>query len=168
MRQVAAQPDPDAYHRLRIVGKRFRYALEFLAEVYPGETARLVRRTVALQDLLGAYQDANVAISRLRVLASEKADELGPDTVFVMGEIAGRNRWAMDRLGREVARSYARLDGKAWKQLRKKMNASVPPQVPARSRRLPEQSPTEVAEGGVREGALPLGAQAPATAQRAC
>jgi hypothetical protein len=168
MRQVAAQPDPDAYHRLRIVGKRFRYALEFLAEVYPGETARLVRRTVALQDLLGAYQDANVAISRLRVLASEKADELGPDTVFVMGEIAGRNRWAMDRLGRQVARSYARLDGKAWKQLRKKMNASVPPQVPARSRRLPEQSPTEVAEGGVREGALPLGAQAPATAQRAC
>jgi hypothetical protein len=133
MKQVAAGPDPSTYHRLRIVAKRFRYALEFLSDVYPGETARLVRRTVALQDLLGDYQDANVAIARLRALSSERAAELGPDTVFAMGELAGRSRSAMDRLGRRVARRYGRLDGKAWKQFRQKIQAARPPQPPARA-----------------------------------
>jgi CHAD domain-containing protein len=128
MKHAAAEPDPSTYHRLRIVAKRFRYALEFLSDIYPGETARLVRRTVAFQDLLGDYQDANVATARLRALSSEHADELGPETVFAMGELAARNRWAMEGLDRRVAATYAKLDGKAWKRLRKQMNAVVPPQ----------------------------------------
>lgn len=126
MKQVATEPGPEAYHRLRIVGKRFRYSLEFLSDVYPGEMARLIRRTVALQDLLGEYQDANVAIARLRALASERSADLGPDTVFAMGEIAGRNQATMGGLGGRVSRRYARLDGKAWKQLRKQMDAAAP------------------------------------------
>jgi hypothetical protein len=132
MKRAVAEPDARTYHRLRIVVKRFRYALEFFSEVYPGQTALLVRRAVSLQDLLGAYQDADVAISRLRELSSERGDELGPDTVFAMGEIAGRGRPAIDELGRRVARSYAKLAGNDWKKLRKQMNALLPPQGPAR------------------------------------
>ena len=46
------------FHRLRIRGKRLRYALEFVAEVYDGETLRYIRRVVRLQDALGLMQDA--------------------------------------------------------------------------------------------------------------
>ncbi len=40
-----ASPATD-YHRLRIRCKRLRYALEFLADLYPGETRPLIRRLV--------------------------------------------------------------------------------------------------------------------------
>src|SRR5205823_14785928 len=73
MRKAARKIGPGApaaaYHRLRIAGKRFRYALEFLADVYPAETESVVKRTVALQDLLGEHQDADVGALRLRRLA---------------------------------------------------------------------------------------------------
>jgi triphosphatase len=115
--------DPAAYHQLRIAAKRFRYALEFLADVYPGETETLVRRTVALQDLLGAYQDAHVASTRLRQLAATRSAELGGQTVFAMGEIAERHRAGMDRIRPRVAPTAAKLTGKPWKRLRAAMLA---------------------------------------------
>ena len=63
-----ASPAAD-YHRLRIRCKRLRYALEFLADLYPGETRPLIGRLVTVQDVLGLHQDADVAIERLRHLA---------------------------------------------------------------------------------------------------
>jgi CHAD domain-containing protein len=116
---------PADYHRLRIACKRFRYALEFLADVYPDETTRLVKRCVALQDILGAYQDAQVAVTRLRALAA-RSSELGPDTVFAMGEIAERYRAGMGEIRDQVTAAYKPLVGKPWKQLRKQMEATRP------------------------------------------
>ena len=46
-----------------------RYTLEFLADVYPQHARPVVKRLIALQDLLGLHQDADVAIERLRLLA---------------------------------------------------------------------------------------------------
>jgi triphosphatase len=126
-RRIGPAAEPAAYHRMRIAGKRFRYALEFLSDVYPGETKRVVRRTVALQDLLGAYQDADVAIRRLRGMAAERGRELGPATVFAMGEIAERYRSQMDRIRDQVGDAYARLRRRAWKRLLKRMEAGRPP-----------------------------------------
>lgn len=126
-RRIGADAEPDAYHRLRIAGKRFRYALEFVSDVYPGETKRLVTRTVALQDVLGTYQDADVAIARLRQLARERGAILGPATVFAMGEIAERYRSQMKRSRARVAPTYERLRGKPWKRLRKRMEETRPP-----------------------------------------
>jgi CHAD domain-containing protein len=117
---------PEDYHRARIAGKRFRYALEFVADVYPGSTARVVRRTVALQDLLGAYQDGHVATERLRGLAAERGMELGPRTVFAMGEIAERYRREMEEVRLRVPPTLARLRGKAWRRLRTRMEAERP------------------------------------------
>ena len=122
-RRIGPDAEPEVYHRLRIVGKRFRYALEFLADVYPGATKPLVRRTTSLQDLLGGYQDADVAIGRLRRLADERGTELGPATVFAMGEIAERYRSGMDDLRGRAAPAVARLQGKRWKELRKRLEA---------------------------------------------
>ncbi|HEU5214290.1 MAG TPA: CHAD domain-containing protein, partial [Gaiellaceae bacterium] len=118
--------EPEAYHRLRIAGKRFRYALEFLSEVYPGETKVLIRRTVALQDLLGAFQDADVAIARLRELSATRSAELGPQTIFAMGEVAERYRGSMKASLAGVAPAFARLDDKTWKRFHKRLEAARP------------------------------------------
>lgn len=126
MRRARRDGEADSYHRLRIVAKRFRYALEFLADVYPGETRQVVRRTVALQDTLGAYQDATVAVARLRELTAEHGDALGTGTVFAMGEIAERYRRGMDRALGDVGRRYRELEAKPWRQLQRRMEEARP------------------------------------------
>jgi triphosphatase len=126
-RQIGPDSDAAVLHRLRIAAKRYRYALEFLSDVYPGETKRLIRRTIALQDVLGAHQDAHVAITRLRDLAGNRGAELGPETVFAMGEIAGRYAASMDDVRLNVPEIYARLGGKEWKRFRRRLEAQRPP-----------------------------------------
>jgi triphosphatase len=127
MRRIGPDSDATAYHRLRIAAKRYRYALEFLSDIYPGETKRLIRRTAALQDVLGAHQDAQVAITRLRDLAGHRGAELGPEAVFAMGEIAGRYSTSMEEVRAKVPRFYARLEGKVWKRFAKRIHGQKPP-----------------------------------------
>ncbi|HEX6663746.1 MAG TPA: CHAD domain-containing protein [Gaiellaceae bacterium] len=134
VRKAIKRIDPDAdateYHRLRIACKRFRYALEFLSDIYPDETKRLVKQAVALQDLLGDYQDAHVAIARLRDLATAGHAKLEPATVFAMGEVAQRYRSAMEEIRGRVTDTCSPLVGKRWKRFRKRMEAArhaVPP-----------------------------------------
>src|SRR5262249_39461735 len=38
--RIGRAAEPADYHRLRIAGKQFRYALEFFSDVYPRETKR--------------------------------------------------------------------------------------------------------------------------------
>ncbi len=62
------------YHALRIDFKRLRYELEFFREVLGPETPGLIKTTVAMQDLLGALQDAYVAEGLIgEFLAAQKA-----------------------------------------------------------------------------------------------
>ena len=105
-------------HRVRIHGKRLRYALEFLGDLYPGQTRPLIKRMVVLQDVLGLHQDAGVAIARLRGLAADRGAELEPATIFAMGEIAERYRRSMASLRAKFPRAYGRVKKKAWKSLR--------------------------------------------------
>jgi CHAD domain-containing protein len=116
----------DDYHALRIQGKRLRYTLEFLADLYPGGAKPLIRRLTALQDVLGLHQDADVAIERLRALAAERGDDLGPATIFAMGEIAERYRSEMIALRRQVPAAYAAVAGKRWKQFRAQLEELRP------------------------------------------
>ncbi|MGD2177688.1 MAG: CHAD domain-containing protein, partial [Anaerolineae bacterium] len=53
-------------HRLRIAGKRLRYALEFFEEVLAPQTGDLIKQMKRLQDHLGDLQDAVVASELLR------------------------------------------------------------------------------------------------------
>jgi CHAD domain-containing protein len=126
-RRIGRNSVPGDYHRLRIAGKRFRYALEFLADLYPGGTNRLLKRTVVLQDVLGAYQDASVARARLRALAVERGASLGPETVFAMGSVAERYRREMEGIGGRVADAAAPLHGKIWKRLEARLAEERPP-----------------------------------------
>jgi CHAD domain-containing protein len=133
--RIRPDSDPADYHRLRIDGKRLRYALEFLSDVYPEQTRPLIKRMTALQDLLGLHQDADTAIDRLRTLAAEHAAELQPATIFAMGEIAERYRQRMTVLRRQFPKAYAQVKGRTWKSLRKQLEQQRPP--------VPDEPPPE-------------------------
>ncbi|MDL1863502.1 CHAD domain-containing protein, partial [Betaproteobacteria bacterium PRO7] len=61
-------------HRVRILAKRLRYALDFFAIALPARAvAAYGRRLAVLQDELGAINDAAVAHARLRKLARSRA-----------------------------------------------------------------------------------------------
>ena len=125
-RRIGAHSDSTAYHRVRIRGKRFRYALEFLADLYPGSSRPVIKRLVELQDLLGLHQDADVAIVRLRRLAAERGGELSPATVFAMGEVAERYRQSASELRARFPTAYSRVTGKRWSALRKEIEEQRP------------------------------------------
>jgi len=108
-KRIGPHARSDDYHRLRIRAKRLRYALEFLTDAYSGETRPLIKRIVALQDILGAHQDAEVAIGRLRGLATDEDRSLERITVFAMGEIAQRYRHDQVDLRAEAPRAYRRV-----------------------------------------------------------
>ena len=68
--KVGSDAAAEDLHRLRIRVKRLRYALEFFLEPYP-ELAPATHAAKALQEVLGAHQDARAA--RRRVLAYAQA-----------------------------------------------------------------------------------------------
>ena len=124
--QIERDSPPAEYHRVRIRGKRFRYALEFTADLYPGQTRPLTKRVVALQDILGLHQDAEVAIERLRRLTHEHGAELHPEAIFAMGEIAERYRRNAAELRARFPEAYGRVTGKTWKAFAKLIEAERP------------------------------------------
>jgi CHAD domain-containing protein len=68
-RRAGRAPDAAAMHRLRIAGKRVRYAGELAA--LPGDRRgqAFIRAAKDLQDVLGEHQDAVVAEERIRAVA---------------------------------------------------------------------------------------------------
>lgn len=59
--KLVNRPDLATLHRLRIQGKRLRYALEFFAESTGGKATILLEPLIALQDHLGVLHDADMA-----------------------------------------------------------------------------------------------------------
>jgi CHAD domain-containing protein len=64
-RAIDADAKPSRLHKLRIDAKRLRYQLEALAPAYGDTLAPVQRALKKLQDLLGEYQDAEVARTHL-------------------------------------------------------------------------------------------------------
>lgn len=61
--KLVNRPDLATLHRLRLQGKRLRYALEFFAESTGGKATILLEPLIALQDHLGVLHDADMATS---------------------------------------------------------------------------------------------------------
>jgi len=68
-RRAGREPDNAAMHKLRIAGKRVRYAAELAALPGDRKGQAFIRAAKDLQDVLGAHQDAVVAEERIRALA---------------------------------------------------------------------------------------------------
>jgi CHAD domain-containing protein len=119
--RAALPPDavPADYHRLRILGKRARYALDFHAGHFGKPARRVLRRLVGLQDRLGEHHDIAVFLDRIPALLDDAP-----------GETAGAARLALEQLRcTQAARAEMLLDGfpeafaafedPAWRKLRR-------------------------------------------------
>ncbi|MFZ5875637.1 MAG: CHAD domain-containing protein [Nitrospirota bacterium] len=76
-----------ALHRLRIMGKRARYAAELAEAVIGTPAARYLRQLQRFQDVLGQHQDAVVAEARLRRLADDASNTRA---MFTLGRLIER------------------------------------------------------------------------------
>jgi triphosphatase len=123
---ASRSPSPSAYHRLRIRAKRLRYVIEFLSPLYSKEARPVLKRLVALQDLLGLHQDAAVAVGRLRSLVAERGSALAPATIFAMGVVARRYGEQEESLRARFPKAYTRVSGKRWKALAREMERRRP------------------------------------------
>jgi CHAD domain-containing protein len=153
-RHVHPDSPPEELHALRIRCKRLRYTVEFLSPLAPGPSRRFVRRLVAVQDLLGEHQDAQVAMERIRLLVEA---DLPPRAVFLLGRISERYARRAEDLRAELPRVYGRTRGKPWRRLRDALDASrakavdaLPPRrAPSlRTAPLPEDRPERAPEPG--------------------
>jgi triphosphatase len=88
--------DPRTVHRLRIAGKRSRYAMEFFQSLYRnGGTRRYLRTMSALQDQLGAHNDLVVA-GRL-LLELQERQSPAPAAVTAISFVRGYLRAQRER-----------------------------------------------------------------------
>jgi triphosphatase len=124
-RRIDRTSKPADYHRLRIRAKRLRYALQFLAPIYGKGTKAFIRRTVRLQDLLGAHQDAEVAVARFEAIVAEEGNDLPPAAAFAMGEIAERYAKRKAKLRRRFPKVFRRVGGTAWADVRRIMKRAA-------------------------------------------
>jgi len=109
------------YHKLRIRGKRLRYTLEFLADIYGAAAKELIAVLVEVQDLLGLHQDAQVSADKLRTIAFEKPAGFTPEAWVAMGELAQVYHSRAEMLRRGLPRFLRRLERGRWRTLRRAM-----------------------------------------------
>jgi triphosphatase len=94
-----AKLSPQGRHRLRILAKRQRYALELLSPLLDhGASARTLRQLSRLQQLLGEINDVHVAVSMLPSLTRSR-------------EVVRRaQRWSDKVVQRNLAKAQARFE----------------------------------------------------------
>ena len=113
-RDVAAlgpQPTDEALHRVRIRGKRARYAAELAEQVVGKRARRMVKAAKRFQDVIGEHQDAIVAEQRIRAFAASA------DAAFGAGRLVERQRARRARARGAVPAAWKRLERRgrrAW------------------------------------------------------
>src|SRR5215212_2541512 len=120
--KLSEESPPEHFHELRKKGKRLRYALEPLQEIYGKPAKKMVKLLKKTQDDLGDHQDLIVAAELMEELGG--AGDRAQQAAFWMGSMAERNSRDASEiragfLGSKPLRSLR--DGKAWKNLRKKL-----------------------------------------------
>jgi CHAD domain-containing protein len=108
-RKVGREAEAKKLHKLRIRTKRLRYELEFFTEVYPSlqGTAKV---TKALQDVLGAHQDACTATSRLESYAgSLPARDGEPGAPSALRQLLESQKRRADEARRAFAAEWRRF-----------------------------------------------------------
>lgn len=112
---AALGPDPtdEELHRIRIRGKRARYAAELAEPVAGKRAARFVGRAKAFQDVVGEHQDAVVAEERLRALVPELASS---EAVLATGRVVECQRARRREARADLPGVWAKLErsGRAW------------------------------------------------------
>lgn len=112
--------DDDDVHRLRIAGKKLRYALEIFAPVFSQRSrVRCQDALERLQETLGDFTDHASAADRFRRLARDGRTGLDRDT---LGELRRRE----STLAGEARRAFSRWwDGQRRRDLRRTIERSL-------------------------------------------
>ena len=120
--RLSKDSPPEHFHDLRKKGKRLRYALEPLKEIYGKPAKKMVKLLKKVQDDLGDHQDLIVAARVMEDLGV--ADDRPPRAAFSMGSMAERD----DRDASEIRTGFlgskplrGLKDGKEWRKLRKRL-----------------------------------------------
>ncbi len=117
---LSEESSGEEFHELRKKGKRLRYALEFLSEVYGQPIREFVGPLKVLQDVLGDHQDAEVAAAHLRELGVDRGRgrKLPPETIFVMGSISHQYALQARELSTRYQKAYRKAVRGKWKKMR--------------------------------------------------
>ena len=95
-------------HRVRIVGKRLRYAMEVFADCFePAFKEELYPAVERMQDILGTANDSHVASGRLAELRERAKALLGEGAKRVLPGIDALRRYHDGRLPQERERFEA-------------------------------------------------------------
>jgi CHAD domain-containing protein len=108
--QISAASPPESLHELRKRCKVLRYLVEMFGSLHdPAQRWQAVRELKALQDCLGAFQDAEVQRAEIRAFAGQLlADRSVPaETLLAMGEIAAGLAIAQREARREFDGRFA-------------------------------------------------------------
>jgi CHAD domain-containing protein len=106
MRALGKEPTDDELHRVRILGKRARYAAELAGPLRPKSSPEFVKRAKAFQDVIGEHQDAVVAEEKLRALTAD-ADAA---EAFAAGRLVERERERRSAAREKVPRAWKELE----------------------------------------------------------
>ena len=113
VRKLDRSPTDNALHKVRIKGKRARYAAELAAPGHGKKAAKFIDAAKKFQDVTGEHQDAVVTVERLREL-SAKGDT---GTAFAAGRLAERQEESRQQARGAFAgawRSLEQAGKRAW------------------------------------------------------
>jgi CHAD domain-containing protein len=105
--RLGDDPSDEELHRVRIKGKRARYAAELAEPIVGKGAARFVRRAKRFQDAVGEHQDAVVAEARLRALVDDLASSAA---VLAAGRVVERQRTRRSEARAALPKAWSKLE----------------------------------------------------------
>lgn len=101
---LGREPEVDELHRVRLLGKRARYAAEAVAPVFGKDARRFASAVQDVQEVLGELNDAEVAVAWL----TDVGPDLEPAGAFVAGRLTQHLRNVADDHHHGWERSFRR------------------------------------------------------------
>src|SRR5204862_3562630 len=108
---VVSRADLATLHRLRIEAKRLRYTIEFLGDLLGPGRESAIEKLVALQDHLGAVNDATLAVAAIRDFLGERHPTLSPEERAAVVAYLGDRERELARLRGSVGRAWRPVAG---------------------------------------------------------
>jgi CHAD domain-containing protein len=116
-RAITPATPAEVVHELRKDAKKLRYLVECFGGLYERSArSAFVSRLKALQDTLGAHQDAEVHAAALRQLADDPGRGWSNDTLLAIGQLVERLEHVRLRSRRELAERFGAFDRKETRQ----------------------------------------------------
>jgi CHAD domain-containing protein len=125
-RTITPATPAETVHELRKDAKKLRYLIECFGGLYD-KSARsaFVSRLKALQDTLGAHQDAEVHATALRAIADDPRQGWTADTLLAIGQLIERLEQRRVARREELADRFGAFDSKDTRKALKALLASA-------------------------------------------